>query len=81
MAKIEKFDTKGKTWETMSDNTTIPRPRRALSVMLTDDERAAVDAAAGLSADPHRGKRDGSTSAWARRVLLAAAERIRTEGQ
>ena len=64
----------------MSDNTTIPRPRRALSVMLTDEERAAVDAAAGLSADPHRGKRDASTSAWARRVLLAAAERARREG-
>jgi len=58
----------------MSDNTTTPRARRALSVMLTDEEREAVDAAAGLSADPHRGKRDGSTSAWARRVLLAAAD-------
>ena len=65
----------------MSDNTTTPRARRALSVMLTDEERAVIDIAAALGADPHRGKRDGSTSAWARRVLLAAAERIRTEGQ
>ena len=65
----------------MTDNTTTPRPRRALSVMLTDEERAVIDIAAALSADPHRGKRDGSTSAWARRVLLAAAERVRQEGR
>jgi len=58
-----------------------PRARKALSVMLTAEERMGIDAAAGLEVDPHASGQNNSVSAWARRVLLAAAERAREAGR
>lgn len=57
------------------------RARHALQVMLTDDEREAVELAAGVEADPHASAREATAGAWARRVLLREAERVRGEGK
>jgi len=58
------------------------RARKPLSVMLTAEERAAVEAAAGAEAvGIGANAKDHTVAAWARRALLAAAERVRSEGR
>ena len=53
-----------------------------LSVMLTPEQRATIDAAAGLAEGPMGGSpRERTVSAWARRVLLREAARLHAEGE
>jgi hypothetical protein len=55
--------------------------RRPFSLMLTSEERAILDAAAGAEAvAPGANVRDHTTAAWIRRVALREAERARREG-
>ena len=50
----------------------IPKTDRPLRIRLTDPERSTIDAAAKAAG--------GSTSTWARDVLLKAAEKILKKG-
>jgi hypothetical protein len=57
------------------------RKRRARAIQMNDEEWAKVVAAAGAEAvAPGTSDREHTPGAWARRVLLREAERVRKEG-
>jgi len=59
----------------------MARKREVHSIQMTAEEWQAVEQAAKLDPPaPGSGSREGTAQAWARRTLLAAAEKVRQQG-